>query len=277
MRRDYDGFQEICVNAQQLPEFYAQMDTNPCELLPNEYLLLRNEEGELIDQFRWDGSAMNPVKQKTIKGKSRDSSVRPRNPQQLLALDLLYNSAIPVKLLTGCFGSGKDYLMLSAAMDMLERGKYDRLVYVRNNVEVKDSRPIGHLPGDGNDKLLPYAMPLADHLGGVAALEIAVRERKIEIVHLGFLRGRDIRDAIIYVSEGENLTKEHVQLLLGRVGEGSTLWINGDYKQVDAKVFAENNGIMRMIQKLQGNPLFGYVKLLKTERSPTAALADLLD
>ena len=273
---EYLGFRDLTLSDAELETLYTIPNENPYALLQNEYLLARSASGELVDQFRWDGEEMIPFKSKTVKGKYT-GNVKPRNPQQMLALDLLYNQAVTVKLLTGCFGSGKDFLMIAAAMELLEKGKYERLVYVRNNIEVKDSRPIGHLPGTGDEKLLPYAMPLADHLGGLSALEVALRDRKIEIVHLGFLRGRDIRDSIIYVTEGENLTKEHVQLLLGRVGEGSSLWINGDYKQTDAKVFEENNGLMRMIEKLKGNPLFGYVKLLKTERSQTAALADLLD
>ena len=64
---------------------------------------------------------------------------------------------------------------------------------------------------------------------------------------------------------------------LGRVGEGSALWINGDYKQVDDAVFVRNSGLIRAVERLKGHPRFGYVKLLKTERSETAAMADLLD
>ena len=150
-------------------------------------------------------------------------------------------------------------------------------MWVRNNIEVKNSKPIGHLPGDYKDKLLPFAMPLADHLGGVDSLELMMSQGKIEIVHLGFIRGRDIKDSIIICSEAENMTKEHIQLLLGRVGDGSSLWINGDYKQVDEKVFRENNGLITAIDKLKGHHRFGFVKLLKTERSETAAMADLLD
>lgn len=78
-------------------------------------------------------------------------------------------------------------------------------------------------------------------------------------------------------SEAENLTKEHVQLLIGRVGEGSNLWLDGDFKQTDSKVFEENNGLNIAIEKLKGHQLFGYVHLEKSERSETAALADLLD
>lgn len=203
--------------------------------------------------------------------------VKPRNIQQQLALDMLYNQDITVKFLAGKFGTGKDYLMSSAAIDLVEKGKYNKIVWVRNNIEVKNSKPIGHLPGDYNDKLLPFAMPLADHLGGVDGLEIMMNQGKIELVHLGFIRGRDIRDSIIMCSEAENMTKEHIQLLLGRVGEGSSLWVNGDYKQVDGEVFVKNSGLIIAVNKLKGHPRFGYVKLLKTERSETAAMADLLD
>ncbi len=74
-------------------------------------------------------------------------------------------------------------------------------------------------------------MPMSDHLGGIDGLEIMMRQGKIEVVHLGFIRGRDIKNSIIICSEAENTTKEHIQLLLGRVGEGSELWINGDFRQ----------------------------------------------
>lgn len=73
------------------------------------------------------------------------------------------------------------------------------------------------------------------------------------------------------------MTKEHIQLLIGRVGEGSSLWLNGDFKQVDHQVFSENNGLLTAIAKLKGHTRFGYVKLIKSERSETAAMADLLD
>lgn len=124
----------------------------------------------------------------------------------------------------------KDILMSSVAVDLLERQKFEKIVWVRNNIEVKNSKPIGFLPGSNDEKLLPYAMPLADHLGGIDGLQYMISAGQIEIVHLGFIRGRDIKNSIIMCSEAENLTKEHVQLLLGRVAEGSALWLNGDFK-----------------------------------------------
>lgn len=171
----------------------------------------------------------------------------------------------------------KDFLMCAAATDLLEHNKFEKIVYVRNNIEVKNSKPIGFLPGSYNEKMMPFAMPMADHLGGIDGLSLMISHGQIEIVHLGFMRGRDIKNSIIICSEAENMTKEHVQLLLGRVGEGSALWINGDFKQCDAEVFRKNSGLMVAVDKLKGHPRFGYVKLLKTERSETAAMADLLD
>lgn len=274
---EYFGFRQAVMSDEEIAAFYENSEAfGNFDCLINEYLLIQNRFGEDVDQYRWSGSEFVKVPFKQINSRFV-GKIKPRNLQQQLALDLLYNNDITVKVLTGKFGTGKDYLMASAAIDLIERGKYERLLWVRNNVEVKNSKPIGYLPGEYKDKLMPFAMPLADHLGGVESLELMIVQGKVEIVHLGFIRGRDIRNAIIMCSEAENLTKEHVQLLLGRVGDGSSLWINGDYKQVDGEVFRSNNGLMTAVDKLKGHPRFGFVKLLKTERSETAAMADLLD
>ena len=91
------------------------------------------------------------------------------------------------------------------------------------------------------------------------------------------LRGRSIRNAIIISSEAENLTKEHIQLLLGRVDKGSNLWMDADLKQRDRAVFEKSAGIETMIDRLKDEKLFGYVHLVKSERSETARLADKLN
>jgi PhoH-like ATPase len=141
---------------------------------------------------------------------------------------------------------------------------------------VKNSKDIGFLPGTSDDKLMPYAMPLADHVGGIDGLKMLITQGKIELQHLGFIRGRDIKNAIVYCTEAENMTKEHIQLLIGRLAEGSTLWLNGDFKQVDDAIFERNSGLKQTINSLKGNKLFGCVELNTTERSETAQLADLL-
>ena len=278
---EYTGFKEIVLpNDEAVCRFYEDINNEdfPQQVgcMTNEYLIATDKDRKPIDQFRFDGNKFVHIPFKTINS-TLCGKVKPRNIQQQIALDMLYNNDITVKVLSGKFGTGKDYLMCSAAIDMLEKDKIDKIVYVRNNIEVKDSKPIGHLPGTSNEKLLPYAMVLADKLGGQDQLEMMISRGKIEVVHLGFMRGRDIRNSIIYCSEAENITKEHFQLLLGRVGDGSSLWVNGDSRQTDMEVFKNNSGMKIAIERLAGHPKFGYVKLVKTERSETAAMADLLD
>lgn len=274
--KEYRGFCEVQMTDDEIAEFYEAPDTNPLDALTNEYIIIKDSNDEIIDIVKWNGETT--VHLKTPKIDSRYiGKVKARNTQQKLALDMLYNPDITINVLTGRFGSGKDYLMSAAAIDLIEKNKFERIIWVRNNIEVKDSKPIGYLPGDYYDKLLPFAMPLAEKLGGIDGLEAMIRMNKVELVHLGFIRGRDIKNSIVICSEAENMTTQHIQLLIGRIGEGSELWLNGDFKQTDAKVFETNNGLVRAIDRLKGHKRFGFVKLLKTERSETAAMADLLD
>ena len=272
----YDGFKDIVLNIDEMTDFYDDLHSNKFGCLENEYAIIRDEYGDAKDYFKWTGSEFESVRFTTIRNDFL-GVIKPRNPQQIIALDMLLNQQTTVKLLSGRFGTGKDYLMIGAAFDLIAKGMYDRIVYVRNNIEVKNTRSLGALPGEVNSKMLPFAMPLVDHVGGIDGLDYLLKKELVEIVHLGFIRGRDIKKSIIYCTEAENLTKEHVQLLLGRVGMGSALWLNGDTKQIDDKVFEKDNGLSTAIDKLKGHPRFGYVKLIKTERSETAAMADLLD
>lgn len=273
---EYLGFKEVVLSDDELAKIYQKEPGYNLGCLVNEYLVANDSGGNVVDSFRWNGEffVRAPFKQVSSRFIGK---VKPRNVQQQLAVDMLYNPDLTIKMISGKFGTGKTFVMAAVAMDLIEKGKFDKLVYVRNNIEVKDSKPIGHLPGTANEKLMPYALPLADHVGGVDALEMMITQGKIEIVHLGLIRGRDLKNSIIMCSEVENMTKEHIQLLIGRVGEGSALWLDGDVKQVDMEVFRRNSGMQIALEKLKGHPRFGYVKLLKTERSETAAMADLLD
>lgn len=243
----------------------------------NSYVLIPNADADgNTAGLRWDGSRYVPIKYKNL-NTTYAGKIKPLNDQQKITFDLLQNDDITIKLLLGVYGSGKDFLMVNHAIDLIEKGKYDKIVWVRNNIEVKDTKELGFLPGSMFEKIYPFAAILADCLGGEVALERAITDGWVEIQPLGFIRGRSFQRSIIYCSEAENLTKQHIQLLIGRVGEGSTLWINGDLRQIDDVAFERNNGIQKLIDKLTGNERFGTVYLPITERSETARLADLLD
>ena len=243
----------------------------------NGYILISNADADgNTAGLRWDGSRYVPIKYKNL-NTTYAGKIKPLNDQQKIAFDLLQNDDITIKLLLGVYGSGKYFLMVNHAIDLIEKGKYDKIVWVRNNIEVKDTKELGFLPGSMFEKIYPFAAILADCLGGEVALERAITDGWVEIQPLGFIRGRSFQRSIIYCSEAENLTKQHIQLLIGRVGEGSALWINGDLRQIDDVAFERNNGIQKLIDKLTGNERFGTVYLPITERSETARLADLLD
>ena len=271
----YTGYKEVTLSMEELAEHY-QNPINRWDLLNNEYLIIRDENGNVVDKQKWnDNKGFSTLSYKQIDN-MYTCKIKPRNIQQELAFDLFQNKNITIKVVFGRHGSGKDLIMSAHALNMVQRGLYDRIIFVRNNYIVKNSKEIGYLPGSNEDKLLPWAMPLADHLGGVDGLKMLIGQGKIELQHFGFIRGRDIKNSIVYVSEAENMTKEHLQLLISRLAEGSTLWLNGDFKQVDADIFERNSGLKQIINCLKGNELFGCVELNITERSKTAQLADLL-
>lgn len=276
-KEEYDGFKSIILNNDEMAYFYEHLDENIYNCLINEYVLVYNTKNELIDKLCWTGDKYRQISYRNINN-DYVGKITPRNPEQQLAFDLLQNKNIPIKILGGEFGSGKDYLMVSHAIDMIKNKKsHSHIVWIRNNIEVKDSNPIGYLPSDMNAKLLPFAMPLADHLGGKSELLRLIEDETIQIEHLGFIRGRDIKDSIVICSEAENMSQGHIQLLISRISENSTLWINGDLKQVDTKKFENDNGFRGAVNCLKGNPNFGYVKLKHSERSEVARMADLLD
>lgn len=273
---EYTGYKDVTLSDEEMSHFYLHINENIYNSLLNEYLIIRKSDGEVVDYRKWNGEEYHPLSYKQINSRFM-GKIKPKNPQQVLAFDMLQDKEETIKIISGKFGSGKDYLMIANALKLIEDGKFEKLIYVRNAIGVKDVSEIGFIPGSKLEKLLPFAMPLADHLGGQTGLEMQLMSGTIEIERLGYIRGRDIKNTIIYVSEAENLTKEHVQLLIGRVGEGSSLWMNGDFKQTDSALFRNNNGLLSTVQKLSGHDKFGYVQLQKTERSETAAMADLLD
>lgn len=272
---EYKGYQIVRLNDEEINNFYNDGYIS-CTLNTNEYLIIQDYDGNTIDYCVMKNGKLEKIKYPIITSEF-SGKIKPRNEQQYCAMHLLKNDDIPIKLITGRFGSGKSLLCITAAMEALQKGDFEKIIFVRNNVQVKDTDALGALPGTETEKMLPYLMPFADHCGGVMGIEMLMNRGKLEVIPLGFLRGRSIRNAIIYSMESENLTKEHIQLLMGRVDEGSQLWLDGDIKQRDRISFERSKGLETMVERLKGNSNFGYVHLEKSERSKVAALADLLD
>ena len=272
----YTGYTEIELSDEQYNAVYSEHKLPGYIFNENEYVIAVNEFGEVVDKFCYQDGKLRPVKFTTFSN-MHTGKLKPRNVHQELAFDMLKDKTSTVKLVTGTWGTGKTMSLVVAALEAVEKGEFDKIIWVRNNVQVKDTDQIGALPGDEHAKLLPYLGPMMDHVGGPDGIDILIQNGQLEVIPLAFLRGRSIRNAIIISSEAENLTKEHIQLLLGRVDSGSNLWMDADLKQRDRAVFEKSAGIETMIERLKDEKLFGYVHLVKSERSETARLADKLN
>ena len=272
------GCIEIELSEEKLAAFYnnKELYAELFNLKENQYLLIKDASGEVVDKYCYQNGELRQVMFCKLGG-NFTGAIKPRNPQQICLFDMLKDKTSKIKLVTGRFGSGKTLAMTNAALELIEKGKFDRIIWVRNNVSVKDAPDIGFLPGTELEKMKPFLGPLIDHAGGEEGVQKLLEEGKLVVIPLGHLRGRSLKNSIIFCTECENLTRQHIQLLMGRVDEGTQLWLDGDLKQRDKHIFEQSAGIERMIERLSGNKLFAYIHLEKSERSEVAALADELD
>lgn len=129
------------------------------------------------------------------------------------------------------------------------------------------------------DKSIPSIGPLID-LIGIDFVNKLISKEELEIVPLAYIRGRSFLDTIVIVNEAQNLTEDHVKLLIGRCGKGTRIFFDGDIKQADRQIFRDKNGL-NLLFKLKESPiyskLFSAIQLYRTERSLTACAADFLD
>lgn len=276
MEERYVGYKNIQLSEEEMALFYTTPELLNLDILENEYLILQNDKGEVVDKYCYQNGIYRPLKYRKVSS-SHAGDFKSKNLQQDLAFDMLQDTETPIKILTGRFGSGKSLLMIVHALEAVERNKIDKIIYVRNNIELKNTTPLGALPGTLDEKMIEWAANVGDHVGGMDGLKMLMQRGSFEIAPLGYLRGRDFKRSIIFCDECENLTTAQVQLLIGRIGENSQLWMAGDWRQTDKKVFEQDSGLNRAIDRLKGKPLFAYVHLEKSERSAASAYADYLD
>jgi phosphate starvation-inducible protein PhoH and related proteins len=174
------------------------------------------------------------VTSKAISLPGRRTGIKPRTPTQALYLDALTAGDNDLVFGVGPAGTGKTYLAVAVAVGMLLEGRVARVVVTRPAVEAGER--LGFLPGDLEEKVDPYLMPIWDafkSLLGAAQLERRKAAGEIEVAPLAFMRGRTLSDAFVIVDEAQNTTRMQMKMLLTRLGEGSRMAVNGDPSQVD--------------------------------------------
>ena len=275
----YTGYKDLVCSEEDFNQLYTNKTLsldNPARFIENEYLIARDATGQIIDYFTSVNGEIIQVGYQTLDSKWC-GSIKPRNPEQRIAFDMLKDERSKVKLLRGVYGSGKDISQLTYAMSQIESGKYQKIAFIRPNVSVANVPEIGYLKGSEYEKLGWTLGPFYDKLGGQEGVEGLITAGQLELVPLLFIRGRSFDNTIMYICEAQNITSEIAKLILSRCGENSIILLNADNHQVDNRVFEKDNGITKMIDRLKGNPLFSYVYLPTTERGAVANLANLLD
>ncbi len=266
--------------------FYQESGITPKELKIkdlscNQLLAVENPSGH------------NPVLAKyccrtnSVKGIKRTKAygIDPRNDEQTFAIDALLNPDIKLVSLTGTAGTGKTLLALAAAIE--QEQDFDQILLARPVIPLKNQE-MGFLPGDIKEKLAPYMLPLYDNLAVIkksfkptsreaVRIEEMLRNEKLLISPLAYIRGRSLSNVFFIIDEAQNLTPHEVKTIITRAGEGSKLVFTGDIHQIDSPYLdIHSNGLTHLGEKFYGQEIFSHINLIKGERSQLSELAGKL-
>ncbi|MBE0645050.1 MAG: PhoH family protein [Bacteroidetes bacterium] len=281
-RRVLEDVEESLIDALYQPPFEvaAELFAEHKTFRPNEFFIVRCGKKSALATYEPISQLMKRV------DKFPSYGITPRNSEQTFALNALINPDIPLVSLCGKAGTGKTLLALAAA---LEKRKLYRQIYIGRPVVPLSNKDLGFLPGDIQSKLDPYMQPLFDNLGVIQnqfpesdvkhrRIQEMLKEEKLVISPLAYIRGRSLVNIYFIVDEAQNLTPHEVKTIITRAGEGTKFVFTGDIYQIDHPYLdSRSNGLSYLIDKMKGQKLYAHVTLEKGERSELAELAsDLL-
>jgi phosphate starvation-inducible protein PhoH and related proteins len=179
----------------------------------------------------------------------------------------------PYNFIMGKAGSGKTLLAVQVALDMFFTRQVNKIVITRPTVSNEDN---GYLPGSLNEKMEPWLVPIRSNMRKVynkpPILERMENDEDIELVSLSHFRGRTFEKSCVIIDEFQNLTKQQLSMVLGRLGKGSTMILTGDPQQIDLKF--TNDSAIHEVPKLKPSQYVYQIALLDNHRHE--ALNELL-
>ena len=275
---DYEGYKIVQLNDDEMAYFYSTKE-NIYNLLINEYLIVKDEQGEIVDRLCWTGNGYRHLSYDSFKS-NYFGNVKPmkNDVYQALAVDSFRNNKIT--MIKGPAGTGKTYLSLGFLLYKLEHHEIDQIIVFCNTVATKNSAKLGYYPGTRDEKLLDSQIGnmLGAKLGGRYGVEEMIRKEELILLPLSDIRGYDTSGvrAGIYISEAQNLDIELMKLALQRIGEDSICIVDGDCNaQVDDIHFAgSNNGMRRASKVYRGEDIYGEITLKNIHRSKIARIAE---
>jgi PhoH-like ATPase len=268
----WTGMAELDVDGDTLDLLYHEerIDLDAARDLPcHTGLVLVSERGSGLGR-------VTPEKQvRLVRGDREAFGLHGRSAEQRVALDVLLDPDVGIISLGGRAGTGKSALALCAGLEaVLERGHHRRVVVFRPLFAV-GGQELGYLPGTENEKMNPWGQAVFDTLSAITTTEVVeeiVDRGMLEVLPLTHIRGRSLHDAFVIVDEAQSLERNVLLTVLSRVGQGSRVVLTHDIAQRDNLRVGRHDGIVAVVEKLKGHPLFAHVTLTRSERSPIAAL-----
>jgi PhoH-like ATPase len=271
----WTGMRELDVTAAQIGELYesGRLDCEAARELPCHTGLV------LISGASGAGSALGRVladkSVRLVRGDREAFGLHGRSAEQRVALDLLLDPEVGIVSLGGRAGTGKSALALCAGLEaVMERKQHRKLVVFRPLYAV-GGQELGYLPGSETDKMNPWAQAVFDTLSAVTSKDVineVLARDMLEILPLTHIRGRSLHDSFVIVDEAQSLERGVLLTVLSRIGAGSRVVLTHDIAQRDNLRVGRHDGVVAVIEKLKGHPLFAHVTLVRSERSPIAAL-----
>jgi PhoH-like ATPase len=268
----WTGMAEVDVAADLLDALYDDtvIDLDAARDLPcHTGLVLLSDRGSALGR-------VTPEKRvRLVRGDREAFGLHGRSAEQRIALDLLLDPEIGIISLGGRAGTGKSALALCAGLEAVLERRQHRKVIVFRPLYAVGGQDLGYLPGTENEKMSPWAQAVFDTLGAVATSEVVeeVLDRgMLEVLPLTHIRGRSLHDAFVIVDEAQSLERNVLLTVLSRIGRDSRVVLTHDVAQRDNLRVGRHDGVVAVVEKLKGHPLFAHVTLTRSERSPIAAL-----
>ncbi len=268
----YSGMAEVEVAAADLDDLYdgGVLDLEVARDMPcHQGLVLLSDRGTALGR-------VGPDKQvHLVRGDREAFGIHGRSAEQRIALEILLDPEVGIVSLGGRAGTGKSAMALCAGLEaVMERRQHKKVVVFRPLFAV-GGQELGYLPGSETEKMSPWGQAVFDTLGAITSRDVIdeVLDRgMLEVLPLTHIRGRSLHDAFVIVDEAQSLERNVLLTVLSRIGANSKVVLTHDVAQRDNLRVGRHDGVVAVIEKLKGHPLFAHVTLTRSERSPIAAL-----
>ncbi|WP_030258534.1 MULTISPECIES: PhoH family protein [Streptomyces] len=271
----WTGMSELHVPADRVDALFsaghdAAVEVEGADELPvHTGLVLTSERGRALGRVTGDGRV------RLVRGEREAFGLRGRSAEQRVALDLLLDPDIGIVSMGGRAGTGKSALALCAGLEAVLERRQHRKVMVFRPLYAVGGQELGYLPGSEAEKMGPWAQAVFDTLSAVTTpdvIEEVISRGMLEVLPLTHIRGRSLHDAFVIVDEAQSLERNVLLTVLSRIGQGSRVVLTHDVAQRDNLRVGRYDGVVAVVEKLKGHPLFAHITLTRSERSPIAAL-----